>query len=468
MPTVFDLTDVKENKLANQQFALNLYRPDFPKNKRLSETEKAIKVAEVRKQLKKIRTHLVFETDKRQHLSSLLALIVSDLIDFPLELSVSAKEGAVQWEQLTISADLLQIQPLEEAKAARLIQAADNLGHFHSKPLNTLSSVQFCRDPEFSASGEFGLTENQLENTATLSISGGSNAFSVYYAILITRINGLAIAEHLIQTTPLGQDIQQFFKRFLSGETLTALQQGITTALSKTAQGLDALHVMDKQITLPIPNDNGCEYLNITPIINPTVFAATSRSLFYVKNQSVVFMNVELGGTNPSNAGTAVGEVAGQNARLKMAFPVMKTDYVQKKLYRLNYQGCYFWRNSLKSKITQPLLQYEYNDKLPNDKKRDLLENAVRLMMDEMQQQLQEIGLYLASLSTEQQQKVLDQKYGALFNDKKSKGYQQVWLDALIKSVRRLPKLKENIDFQPVIREINQQFNHLIHHQGGL
>ncbi len=470
MPTIFDLTDAKAHRLASQQFALHLYLPDFPKNKPSKTINKAIKVPEVRKQLKKIRTQLIVKEDERQHLSTLLALIVSGLIDFPIELSVSAKQGAEQWQQFKITTDLLKIQPLAAKKAERLIESAQNLGHFHSKPLNTLSSVQFCCDPEFSPSGDFGFTANQLKDTALLSISGGSNAFSVYYAILVTRINDLSIAEQLLQTSALAVDIQRFFKRFMSDKVFTRLQQSIKTALNKTAKETDALHIMDKQITLPIAKNEACDYINITPIINPTVFAATSRSIFYVKNQSVTFMNIELGGTNPSNAGTAVGEVAGQNLRLKMVFPVIKTtETIQKKLYSLNYQERYFWTKGLKTQITQSLLQYEHNNELSNNKKRDLLSKVVQLMIEDMQQQWQQISLYLQPLSLEQQKELLGKKYSAFFNNKQhKKEYQAICLEVLIKTLQSLPKLKENIEFQPVISEIKRQFETLIHHQGGL
>jgi hypothetical protein len=467
---ICDLT--VENNTADKAFALSLYLPPFAKKTVSRDTEKVIKLAEVRKQLKKIRTDVWIETDEIAPLHLLLALIVSGLMDASLELSVFAAKGARQWQQFKLSADLNQLTRVNEKQSERLIQAASHLGHFHSKPLNTLSSIQFCRDPNYSATGEFGFTENQRNNkTASLSISGGSNAFSVFYALLITRINGLSIAEHLIQQVAFSIKIQTFFKTLLSESDLARLQSNIRQALNKTASDLgDVLHVMDKQITLPIHNDNSvCDYLNITPIINPTLFAATSRSIFYIKDQSVRFINIELGGTNPSNAGTAVGEVAGQNARLQMSFPVSNRGYAQQIIASLNYKGCYFWAKQFKQDITYQLLHYENNpNKLPNNKKRSLLKHCVAKMMENIQEQLNEIDMYLQSLPEEQQNKVLVKKYNDFFEiDKASKKTHAIWYDTLIYTLKSINKLSDTVEFKPLIKEIKQQFEQQVYTKGG-
>jgi hypothetical protein len=464
----FDLT-AKNNK-ANQEFALNLYLPPFAKNKLSRDTEKAIKLIDVRKQLKKIRTNISIGTDQVEHLHLLLALIVSGLIKVSIELSVFAEKGAKQWQQFKLSVNFSQLTRLEKKHRKLLIKAADNVGHFHSKPMNTLSSIQFCRDPDYKATGEFGFTENQVDNqTASLSISGGGNQFSVFYAILITRINRLSVAEHLIQHDRLAIEIQCFFKRLLGEDDLAELQQHLQRALNKTASDIgDGLHIMDKQITLPIYNENNaCRYINITPIINPTVFATTNSSIFYVKNQSVRFINIELGGTNPSNAGTAVGEVAGQNSRLQMSFPVSNKSYAQQIIASLNYKGCFFWTTSFKNKIINSLLSYENNPySLSNHKKRSLLHNSVEKMIKNIQEQFNEIELHRESLSEEKKKELLIEKYNYFFKaDKITPKDYIVWQKTLIKTLQSIGKLK--IEFNPIIKEIKDQFEQQIYTKGG-
>ena len=453
--------------LANAQFALAAYLPDFATKAIRQETQKIIKLDEIRKQLKKIRTNIAIADSDTQALSCLLAIIVSALIDTDLQVAVAAQKGATAWQTFTIDATLEEIEPLNAKVCQRLIQSASCLGHFHSKPFNTLSAVQFCRDKKYSANGALGFTENQLsDNTANLSISGGSNAFSAFYAILITRINQLSIAEHLVQDTVIAQQIQTFFKRFLAEKDLIALQETITTSLTKTAAAIDTLHVMDKQITLAIPSNNGeCGYINITPIINPTVFAATSRSIFYVKNQSVRFSNISLGGTNPSNAGTAVGEVAGQNSRLQLTFPSIKKEAVKQILFSLNKQGCLWWSKAFKKQISDYLLQYAQNTEMPNARKSTLLENVVNKMLASLIEQIEKIRLYLHAIAPENYPLHINKPYADFFMDAANNA---IWLETLIASFQRIEKIKTTIDHEAVIREIKQQFNEQIHHKGGL
>jgi len=452
---------------ANKQFALESYLPGFAKNKIAKDTEKAIKVDEARKQLKKIRTDLVIAETDIKSLKLLLAIIVSAIVDSDIQLTVTAKKEAKAWQAFSINANLEKIEKLEKKTSERLIQSAENLGHFHSKPFNTLSSVQFCRDKNYSATGEFGFTENQLSHHyANLSISGGSNAFSAFYAILITRINQLSLAEHLVQKTAISLAIQQFFKRFLNKDEFALLQKAISQSLSKTAATIDTLHIMDKQITLPIPNINGqCDYINITPIINPTVFAATNRSIFYVKNQSVRFMNITLGGTNPSNAGTAVGEVAGQNSRLQLSFPTVKKDYAQQILFSLNKQGCYFWSREFKKQISDNLLQYTNNPDIPNDKKTIIIEKIVSSTLENIKNQIETIRIHLQSIDKEDYPKIMAKKYVDFFITEESN---DVWLKTLIYSFQSIKKIKNEIDYEPIIKEIKRQFNKQIHQHGGL
>jgi hypothetical protein len=458
----FDLTKSSQLDAAKKEFAIDLYSPPFAKNKLAKDTEKQIKPEEIRKQLKNIRTDLSISAEEAEQLPLVLAIIVSSLVDTKVAVSFVAKKGAEQWETFIVSADIQKIEALADKDLQRLIQSANNLGHFHSKPLNTLSSVQFCRDKEYLATGEFGFTENQLDNkTASVSISGGSNAFSAFYAVLITRINGISIAEHLIDKTPSALIIQNFFKHFICNEEFSKLQAAIQQALSKTARDIgDSLHVMDKQIALPITNENGeCGYINITPIINPTVFSATSRSLFYVKEQSVKFINVELGGSNSSNAGTAVGEVSGQNSRLKMSFPVQNINKVRRMMVSLNKQDCCLFSQALKNEISSKLLQSANNPDIPNDTKREMVENVALMAIDQLQQQRDEIRLYLQPLSEQQQQQILNKRYLKFFTTKKITSEEnEVWQKAVIRSLERLPKLKDKIDFRPIIEEIKQQF----------
>lgn len=472
-----DLTIPSQHAIAIKCFALDLYLPAFGKNKLKKDSEKQIKVAEIRKQFKKIRTNISVcidhigntgNTNETTPLYLVLAIIVSSIVDTKVKVSVSALKGATQWETFSISADLKQMTPLAEIKLQRLIESASHVGHYHCKPFNTLSSVQFCRDPNYLATGEFGFTENQLDNnSACLSISGGSNAFSAFYTIFISRINGISIAEHLIDTTAIAGLIQQFFSYFIPHEALNTLKDALQQALTKTASDIgDALHVMDKQITLPIINaNNECEYLNITPVTNPTVFAATSRSLFYVKGQSIRFMNIELGGSNPSNAGTAVGEVSGQNSRLQLSFPQQNIDYIEKILMSLKKQRCFFWPKQFKKQLRDNLLQYANNSDIPNDKKRKLLKKTVQLAIEKLQQQLHEMSLYLHPLSEQAQKKMLNKQYLEFFTSNKlTPKHYIIWQDTLIYSIESLPNT--TIDYEPVIKEIKRQFKQ-IQHNGG-
>jgi hypothetical protein len=469
-----DLTTPSQQELAIKQFALDLYLPPFAKNKLRRDTEKPLKIEEIRKQLKKIRTDISASAEDPIQLELLLAIIVSSIVEIELKVSVSAREGAMQWQTFIITADLKQIAPLADKKLQHLMQAADNLGHFHSKPFNTLSAIQFCRDENYSATGEFGFTENQLDNkTASLSISGGSNQFSAFYMILISRINRLTLAEHLIDDSAIALKIQQFFSYFMSQDALTSLQAALRRSLTRTAADIgDALHCMDKQITLPIVNaNNECEYLNITPIINPTVFAATSRTLFYVKGQSVRFITVELGGANPSNAGTAVGEVAGQNSRLQLSFPQLNRDYVKQTITSLNRQQRCFWSKQLKKQLSDRLLQYAHNPKISQQKKRQILGETVKIAMETLQQQIHEIRLHLDSLTEAEQRNSLEQPYLAFFipnshiTKNQASNNPTLWLNALIRSFETLANTE--IDYQPVIQEIKRQFKQKTHTEGG-
>jgi len=466
--STLDLTTPEQQAVAIKRFALDLYLPAFAKNKLRKDTEKQIKVAEVRKQFKKIRTNLSVSSDDTTSLYLVLSIMVSSIVETKVKVSVIGLKGATQWEKFIIAADLKQITPLVETKLQRLIQSASHLGHYHSKPLNTLSSVQFCRDANFLATGAFGFTENQLDNnSACLSISGGSNAFSAFYTILISRINGISLAEHLIDTTVIACLIQQFFAYFMPPQAFSALQDALRQALTKTASDIgNALQVMDKQITLPIINaNNECEYLNITPVINPTVFAATSRSLFYVKGQSVRFINIELGGSNPSNAGTAVGEVSGQNSRLQLSFPQQNIDYVERIIMSLNKWNTFFWPKQFKKQLSNNLLQHANNQDIPNDKKRRLLKTTVQLAIEKLQQQLHEISLYLHSLSKQAQKETLNKHYLDFFiSNRLTAKHYIIWQDTLIYSIESLPNI--TIDYEPVIKEVKRQFKQ-IQHNGG-
>jgi hypothetical protein len=469
----FDLS--LEHQSAQQKFALDAYLPVFSKTALRSDSEKTIKIIEVRKQLKKIRTNLQLDHAKSDHLSLLLSMILSSIIDTEIKLSVSANKGATQWQQFNLSAQLEKIENLDEIASKRLIQSAENLGHFHSKPFNTLSSVQFCRDKAYLSTGEYGFTENQLdERTASVSISGGSNAYSAYYAILITRINHLSIAEHLIQDSKFSLQIQTFFKRCLDKDQLTQLQIGITNSLARTASDIgDELHIMDKQISLPkINTQGGCDYINITPIINPNVFAATNRSLFYIKGQSVQFMSIELGGSNPSNAGTAVGEVAGQNLRLKMAFPRPQVNQARRFLFSFNQRQCCFWSKSLKQQINANLLQCEINLDISKENKRKILRKVVAIALQVLIDQIQSIIIYFESLSKESYQKafeLLDKQYQACFLSKKSdKLCNEILLKTLKSSFRQLKVMKSlELSEQELMWEIETQFKDQINNKGG-
>ena len=470
----FDLS--LEHQSAQQKFAIDAYLPPFSKTALRSDSEKTIKIIEVRKQLKKIRTNLQLDHAKSDHLSLLLSMILSSIIDTDIKLSVSANKGATQWQQFSVSAQLEKIENLDEIASKRLIQSAENLGHFHSKPFNTLSSVQFCRDKAYLSTGEYGFTENQLdERTASVSISGGSNAYSPYYAILITRINHLSIAEHLIQDSEFSLQIQNFFKRCLDKDQLTQLQTGITNSLARTASDIgDELHIMDKQISLPKPNtQGGCDYINITPIINPNVFAATNRSIFYIKGQSVQFMSIELGGSNPSNAGTAVGEVAGQNLRLKMAFPRPQTNRAGQFLFSFNKRQCCFWSKAIKKQISDNLLQYSINLDITEENKRTILSKVVTVALQILIDQVQSIHIYLESLSTEPYQKIfkqLDTPYQACFTKNQSneecKNCNEILLKTLKSSFRQL-KIMAEFDEKELMREIEIQFKHQVNNKGG-
>jgi len=470
-----DLTNDSEYALAQQNFAIDAYLPPFAKHKLSKDTQKAINTNEVRKQLKKIRTNIVItETKQSKHLSALLAIIVSSIVDIKIAIQVSAKKGAIRWESLSICTDFSAIAMLSKQLASRLVQSAENLGQFHSKPFNTLSSIQFCRDVEYSATGDYGFTENQLDNTtANLSISGGSNAFSAYYAILITRINRQSLAEQLTQNNTLALKIQEFFKQFIDKQSFIDLQKNIKTSLHKTASDIgDELHIMDKQIMLPQPNKNGgCDYINITPIINPTLFSASSNRIFYIKNQSVKFIQIPLGGTNPSNAGTAVGEVAGQNSRLQMTFPEPQTNKVQQYLLSFNQWRRCFWSKALKQQINSNLLQYRDNQDISKEQKRMLLKKVVAIAIEELLHQIQEIHLYLQSLNTTQYQTTLEflhKDYYQIFSPKKETTTPyDIGLKTLKSSFRQLP-IYLDFDESALILEIVKQFQNQIHHKGGL
>ena len=459
---------------ANTQFALDAYLPVFNQKKSTETIEKTLKLEDIRKHLKKIQTHVLIDNDNKDALDALLAIIVSRIVPIDVKVWVSAKANTTAWQCFTITANLNVTSDALPIDNKRLIQAAENIGHFHSKPLNTLSSVQFCNDSNFPSQSNAGFTADQLNHeTAHLSISGGSNAFSAFYAILITRINRISMAEHLIGTSQIAQTIQLFFKKLLTLDDFQQLQHTLKKSLSKTANAIGHLHVMSKQIVLPITDDKHqqCNYIAITPIINPTVFAALNNKMFYIKNQSLRFMNIPLGGDNASNAGTAVGEVSGQNSRLKMVFPVTKTKIVKQRLVSLAKNNGFFWSPALKQKITNNLLAYEANKAITNEKQKTLLKNTVQLMLIECIEQLHAITLYLQSLDPESYQQEINQLQPAhrhFFNRKKNtEENHAVWLTTLKYSVQNLKKLEDEIDFSPVIREIEHQFADYRHQYGG-
>ena len=475
----FNLINSEEYAAAQQNFALESYLPPISKTALRRDSEKEIKPLEVRKHLKKIRTDLQLDAVNKDTLPILLSFIVSSIVNTQPKLLVFAQKGEKQWKTLSVFADLSQIEILDEIKSKRLVQSANHLGHFHSKPFNTLSSVQFCRDENYAATGQYGFTENQRDNTtANLSISGGSNAFSAYYAILITRINHLSIAEHLIQDAPIAVKIQQFFQRFLTEESFDSLQTTLKTCLSKTAGNTtSALHALDKQIILPTINTAGdCDYINITPIINPTIFAASSRAIFYVKGQSVPFSNIVLGGANPSNAGSAVGEVVGQNSRLKMVFPTRQVNIVRTYLYSFRQDSHFFWSKSFKQSIEARLIQYAKNDDIKKADKRTLLTTVVSMALLELLEQIALINTYLESVNKKDYEKIISElsvHYHVLFKRddkvrKKNPTLHKNLLSQLKNSFRQLRIFKSlQVDEANLIIEIEKQFKDQVNNQGG-
>ncbi|MCK5536693.1 MAG: hypothetical protein KAI79_07690, partial [Bacteroidales bacterium] len=320
--------------------------------------------------------------------------------------------------------------------------------------------------------GEYGFTANQLSDaTAKISISGGTNADSAFYACLITRINGLCIAEHLINKRDDSQRIQQFFQKIISKPIFEQLQNKLQQALSKTASSVESLHVMDKQILLPV-FDGENEYIAITPIINPIVFAASAKEWFYVKEQSTPFKNISLGGSNPSNAGTATGEVAGQNSRFQMQFPKQSKKQAKRYLFMLNKTDRFLWYKDLQDGIEKQLSGYK-NSELPNKTKERHLEIAVNMAIDNITQQVHSIQQYYENADeVEKKQLITDTELiyqAVLFNNikcDKDEKYDPFY-QALKESFKKLsPQFGEHIHDE-IVREIRRQFENKITLGGG-
>ncbi|MFK5969547.1 MAG: hypothetical protein QM487_05430 [Candidatus Marithrix sp.] len=408
---------------------------------------------------------------KNNQILAILNIICAKIFEIESTVTLLIDEDAKEWSYIEVEYPNSQIINVADKDIKKLLDAADKLGFYHSKPFNTLSNVQFCVDPDYQAQGEYGFTANQLSDvTAKISISGGTNADSAFYACLIIRINGLCIAEHLISDRDDSHQIQQFFQQVISKPTFKQLQDKLTQALSKTASSVESLHVMDKQILLPI-FDGENEYIAITPIINPVVFAASAKEWFYVKNQSTRFKNISLGGSNPSNAGTATGEVAGQNSRFQMKFPKQSKKQARSYLFMLNKTGRFLWYTDQQGDIEKQLAGYE-NTKLPNKTKERHLEIAVDMAIDIMLQQVHSIQQYYKNADEIEQEKLITETkliyQAVLFNNiklDKDEKYPPFY-QALKASFNKLPKFGEHIH-DKIVQKIRRQFESKITLGGG-
>ncbi|MBE9561615.1 MAG: hypothetical protein IMF12_01955, partial [Proteobacteria bacterium] len=407
---------------------------------------------------------------KNNQILAILNVICAKIFKIESTLTLLVDEDAKEWNHIEIEYSSSQVIDVADKDIKKLLDAADKLGFYHSKPFNTLSNVQFCSDPNYQAQGEYGFTANQLsDKTAKISISGGTNADSAFYACLIIRINSLCIAEHLINERDDSKQIQQFFQQVISKPIFKQLQDKLKQALCKTASSVESLHVMDKQILLPI-FDGENEYIAITPIINPVVFAASAKEWFYVKGQSTRFKNISLGGSNPSNAGTATGEVAGQNSRFQMQFPKQSKKQARRYLFMLNKTGRFLWKY-LQDDIEKQLAGYE-NSLLPNEVTKRHLKIAVDIAIDSMMQQVHSIQQYYDNTDEiEQKQLITDTKLiyqAVLFNNiklDKDEKYEPFY-QALKSSFKALPKFGDHIHDE-IVREIKRQFENKITLGGG-
>ena len=416
-------------------------------------THLTLKADDLIKAFKNTRHNLVIKND--EVLQICLLILCSKITD--LKPTITLNSDGKHWSELVLVCE--NMVKLNKAKTTKLLNSADKLGHYHSKPLNTLSSHQFCANKNSQIDTHIGFTANQLSNaTAQLSVSGGSNSDSAFYALLISRINHLSIAEHLVAEGEIAKQIQQFFQQFLEPVDLKILQTNIKNTLDKTADSIDSLHVMDKQILLPVFEGEN-EYISITPIINPTVLSASAKEWFYVKGQSTRFINIPLGGANPSNAGTAVGENSGKNARFQQVFPYTKPTQVQRTIIGLNY-GNLLWSKQQKQEVADKLKIALDDKKLPNQKKKALLHSVIAQLVKELSDRIHSIHYLLSQLDDKEYHTTLariSSKYRALFiadTDKETRNKAYEYLSETLKkslSVSGLNKI--------IADEINQQFD---------
>ncbi|MDM8565035.1 hypothetical protein QUF74_05225 [Candidatus Halobeggiatoa sp. HSG11] len=431
-------------------------------------TSQSIKIDDFIKYYKNTRSNIKIKNDQ---ITAILAVTCAKIFEIELSIILPTTEDATNWNKIEINYESPKPLTATDKKLKKLLDAADKLGFYHSKPLNTLSNVQFCPEPDNQTQGEHGFTANQLSDaTAKISISGGTNADSAFYACLITRINGSSIAEHLVNDRDDSQQIQQFFQQVISKPTFKQLQDKLTQAFGKTASCVESLHVMDKQILLPV-FDGENDYIAITPIINPVVFAASAKEWFYVKNQSNQFKNISLGGSNPSNAGTATGEVAGQNSRFQMKFPKQSKKQARRYLFMLNKTGRFLWYKDTQDDVEKQLAGYE-NSKLPNKTRERHLEIAVDMAINSMMQQVHSIQQHYENADeSDKKQLIAETKLiyqAVLFNNiklDKDEKYAPFY-EALKSSFKKLPKFGEKIH-DKIVDEIWLQFEQKITLGGG-
>lgn len=441
------------------------------------QTHKALKIDEFIKIYKNTR-YLLNNLNANQ-IDSAIAIICAKIFNIDLSISLQATETEENWSQFQIQYTSPQRLAETDKACQKLLDACDKIGYYHSKPFNTLSNVQFCPDPDYQPQGDYGFTANQLDDkTATLSISGGTNADSAFYAVLITRLNGLSIAEHLIGNNPDSQQIQAFFTAVLNDSVFTPLQHKLKHALNKTAASIDQLHIMDKQVLLPV-FDGEQDYIAITPIINPVVFAASAKECFYVKEQISNFQAVALGGSNPSNAGTALGEVAGQNPRYRMSFPQPSQHNISRFFYSLHKTGCYIWDKATQQKIKAKLKVHDHLDVLSNQERKQHLLDIVTLAIDTMLEQVMAIQQYYQSIDTAAQQKLIQNSktdyHPVLFNIHPDEDHEmdkeaqyEPFYQALKQSFIRYIYKEENNIFEPLASTIRTEFKRRITQGGGL
>ena len=374
-------------------------------------TSLSLKADDLIKQFKNTRHNLVIENEAV--LQVCLIILCSKIL--LLKPKIIVNSDGEQWSQLQLECE--NITALNALKTKKLLNAGEKLGFYHSKPFNTLSSHQFCVDADYIADAEVGFTASQLSNTtAKLSVSGGSNSDSAFYALLISRVNFISIAEHLITDSVFSVQIQQFFQQFITPVDLKILQSNIKNTLNKTADSIDTLHIMDKQVLLPV-FDGDNDYISITPIINPTVLSASGKEWFYVKGQSTRFMNIPLGGANPSNAGTAVGENSGQNSRFQQTFPQIKLSQVQRIITALNYKNL-LWSKQRKQKNSDKLTMALDSEVIPNQNKKKLLRSVISYSINDLSNKIHSIHYFLSQLDEIEYDKTmarLSSKYRALF-----------------------------------------------------